>query len=148
MKKNFFIITLSLISISAFAQIETPVRWSYGVKKINKDHAIVFVKAAIDKGWHIYSQTVKDGGPVKTSVTFIKGDDYTAVGNSIAPKPIIKYEEAFKMNVEYYENQVIFQQKVNLKNGQPIIKGAIQYMACNSKECLPPENVDFSVTVK
>jgi thiol:disulfide interchange protein len=148
MKKYLILTILFLINVAAFAQIETPVKWSYGIKKINKNQAIVFVKANIDKGWHIYSQTVKDGGPVKTSIKFIKADDYATAGSSTAPKPIVKYEEAFKTNVEYYENQVIFQQKVNLKTGQPIIKGIIQYMVCNSKECLPPEDVEFTVAVK
>lgn len=148
MKKNILSIIFSLITLTVSAQIETPVKWSYGVKKVDAGNAILFVKANIEKGWHIYSQTVKDGGPVKTSLKFIKTDDYNISGSTIAPKPIIKYENAFKMNVEYYEDQVIFQQRITVKPGQQVIKGTIEYMACNSKECLPPEDVEFSIAIK
>lgn len=148
MKKYLTTFIISCLSLSAFAQIEAPVKWSYGVKKTGKDQAVIFIKATIEKGWHIYSQTVKDGGPVKTAIKFNPSSDYLVTGQPTAPKPISKFEQAFKMDVEYYENQVIFQQKVSLKNGQATVKGTIEYMACNNKECLPPEDVDFSVDVK
>ena len=47
------------------AQILTPVHWSYGAKKTGKNEAVIFIKATIDDGWHVYSQYVKDGGAHK-----------------------------------------------------------------------------------
>ena len=37
MKKLLFLAALWIISLGAYAQIETPVKWSYGAKKINGD---------------------------------------------------------------------------------------------------------------
>ena len=70
MKKIFFIIALLIATSSAFAQIESPVKWSYAAKKLSSTEAVVFIKATIQDGWQIYSLNVKDGGPIKTSFTF------------------------------------------------------------------------------
>ena len=149
--KKIFIITALLI-VTAFletrAQILTPVHWSYAAKKISKDEAVVFIKATIDEGWHLYSQTVKDGGPVKTTITFAPSKTYTLIGKTIEPTPITRNEKVFNMDVSFFEKEVIFQQKIKLKAGQVTVKGTLEYMTCNDHQCLPPEDVEFSVTVK
>ncbi|WP_317169611.1 protein-disulfide reductase DsbD domain-containing protein [Mucilaginibacter humi] len=102
----------------------------------------------MDAGWHIYSQNVKDGGPIKTSFTFAKSKDYTLVGKAIEPKPVTKYEDAFKMNVSYFEKEVVFTQKIKLKSANvTAIKGSLEYMTCNNQKCLPPEDVNFTIPV-
>jgi thiol:disulfide interchange protein DsbD len=146
MKKCLFLVAVLLMSIGAYAQIEAPVKWSYGAKKISSTEAVIFLKATIQDGWHIYSQTVKDGGPIKTSFTFAPSSAYTLVGKTIEPTPATKYEKSFSMNVSYFEKSVIFQQKIKLKSPDAVIvKGQLEYMTCNDKKCLPPEDVDFSV---
>jgi hypothetical protein len=52
------------------------------------------------------------------------------------------------MNVSFFEKSVIFQQKVKLKAGQATVKGTLEYMTCNDKQCLPPETIAFSIAVK
>lgn len=148
MKKLTFIIALSLFSSGLFAQILAPVKWSYAAKKINKTEAVLFLKATIDQGWHIYSTNQKEGGPVKTSITFTPANDYALNGALTEPKPITKFEKVFNMNVSYLEKSVIFQQKIKLKKDQTNIKGKIEYMTCNDKTCLPPEEIAFSIPVK
>ncbi|MES2063693.1 MAG: protein-disulfide reductase DsbD domain-containing protein [Bacteroidota bacterium] len=145
-----FIISAGII-LSGFyanAQILTPVKWAYASKRLNKNEAVILVKATIEKGWHIYSQNVADGGPVKTALVFTKSDEYNLVNKPTEPQPLKKYEKAFDMDVTYFENTVVFQQKVKLVKDQPIINGTVSYMACSNKECLPPEDVTFSVSVK
>jgi thiol:disulfide interchange protein DsbD len=146
MKKCLFLAAVLMISIGAYAQIEAPVKWSYGAKKISSTEAVIFLKATIEDGWHIYSQDVKDGGPIKTSFTFTPSSAYSLVGKTIEPTPTTKFEDAFKMNVSYFEKSVIFQQKIKLKSANAsVVKGKLEYMTCNNKKCLPPEDVDFSV---
>jgi len=148
MKKILFIAVAMMFSMQLHAQILTPVKWAYGFKKIGKQEAVIFIKATIDEGWHVYSQTVKDGGPVKTTFTFAASKAYTLVGKTQEPTPITRYEKVFSMNVSFFEKSVIFQQKVRLKTGQATVKGTLEYMTCNDKQCLPPETVEFSVAVK
>ena len=52
------------------------------------------------------------------------------------------------MNVSYFENSVVFQQKIKLKKAATTVKGKLEYMTCNDQKCLPPEDLDFSVDVK
>ena len=146
MKKLLLVVIVLGISIGAYAQIETPVKWSYAAKKISSTEAVVFLKATIDDKWHIYSQNVKDGGPIKTSFKFSPSKEYSLVGQTTEPTPLTKYESAFSMNVSYFEKSVIFQQKIKLKSpNASVVKGQLEYMTCNDKKCLPPEDLDFSI---
>jgi thiol:disulfide interchange protein DsbD len=148
MKKLLFLAALWIISLGAYAQIETPVKWSYGAKKISSTEAVIFIKATIQSGWHIYSINVKDGGPIKTSFTFAPSKEYALIDKVAEPTPLTKYEKAFSMNVSYFENSVIFQQKIKLKSANTtVVKGQLEYMTCNDKKCLPPEDLDFSVSI-
>jgi len=148
MKKLFLLITVLMVSVGAFAQIETPVKWAYGAKRISATEAVVFLKATIDDGWHIYSLNLKDGGPIKTSFTFPASKDYIIVGKPSEPTPISKYESSFKMDVSYFEKSVIFQQKIKLKTaGATVVKGSLEYMTCNDHKCLPPDDIDFSIPI-
>jgi DsbC/DsbD-like thiol-disulfide interchange protein len=149
MRKVFLMMVAMLFTAAAFAQIENPVRWSYAAKKTSATEAVVFIKATIEPGWHIYSQFLKDGGPQPTNFTFSPAKSYTLVGKTVEPKPISRYEEVFKMNVGYFENSVVFQQKVKLKGtGATTVKGKVEFMTCNDRKCLPPDEVEFSIPVK
>jgi len=148
MKKLLIAFAALLFSASTFAQIESHVKWAEGVKKVSATEAVVLIKATIDEGWHIYSVNQKDGGPIKTSITISPSKDYTAVGKTTEPTPITKFEKSFSMNVSYFENSVIFQQKIKLKAKQTTVKGKIEFMTCNDQKCLPPEDIDFTVAIK
>ncbi|MBY0244445.1 MAG: sugar transporter [Sphingobacteriaceae bacterium] len=149
MKKSILSAALTLFTfLSVFAQIEKPVTWAYAAKKINATEAIVYLKATIDHPWHLYSTNLKPGGPVKTSFTFSKSNDYSPIGKPVEPKPMTKFEQTFKMNVSYFEHEVTFSQKFKINKNVKAIKGVVEFMVCNDKQCLPPEEVSFSVPIK
>ncbi|WP_262247513.1 protein-disulfide reductase DsbD domain-containing protein [Parapedobacter soli] len=141
-------VILCFAATGAFAQILEPVSWQFGAKKINDTEAVVFMKATMDQGWHIYSQHVDEGGPIKTSFTFNPSADYSLVGKPAEPKPKTKYEDVFAMNVGYFDKEVVFQQKIKLKKGTTTVKGAVEFMACDASQCLPPDEVEFTIAVK
>lgn len=149
---NRFILILCVFLFSAGAsqaQIMTPVKWSYAAKKISKTEAIVYIKATIDEGWHLYSQNMKDGGPVKTTFAFPASKEYKLVGKTIEPKPITEFEKAFDMDVSYFEKTVMFEQKVAIQGNKPVtVKGSVEFMVCNDEQCLPPDEVTFTIPVK
>lgn len=148
MKKLLLGIAVSMFSMAAHSQILKPVNWSYAAKRTSKTEATVFIKATIDAGWHLYSQNVKDGGPVKTTFTFPANSTYTVVGKTIEPKAITRYEDTFKMEVSFFEKTALFQQKVKLKGKNAVVKGTVEFMTCDDKQCLPPEEISFSIPVK
>ena len=141
-------LVLSFIALTTRAQILTPVHWSYGAKRTGKNEAVIFIKATIDDGWHVYSQYVKEGGPIKTTFTFPASPAYSLEGKTIEPTPITRNEPVFKMDVSFFEKEVVFQQKIKLKAGQATVKGTLEYMTCNDHQCLPPDDIDFSIPVK
>lgn len=149
MKKVILVCTVLLFTVlGVSAQIENPVTWSYAQKKISNTEAVVYVKATIQDGWHIYSQNVKPGGPVKTTIKFNPSKDYTKVGITAEPKPLSKFEKVFDMNVGYFEKQVVFQQKIKLNKPETTVSGTIEFMVCDESRCLPPQEIKFTLDVK
>lgn len=146
--KVFFAAVLVLSALKGSAQILNPVKWSYGAKKLSATEAVVFIKATIEGGWHLYSQTVEEGGPVKTTFTFPASKEYTLNGTTKEPKPIVRMEPAFGMKVAFFEKSVIFQQKVKVGKFPATVKGAVEYMVCNDEKCLPPTEQAFSIPIK
>lgn len=149
--KGFLVLMVAVccLSVSGFAQLQKPVKWSYAAKRLNANEGIVYFRGTIEKGWHIYSTVQADGGPRKTVFAFSAGKGYSLLGAVVEPKPIKKFEKVFDMDVLYFENTVTFSQKIKLKSRAPFVfKGTLEYMACNDTQCLPPDEVAFSVPVK
>ncbi|EDM36503.1 putative exported cytochrome C biogenesis-related protein [Pedobacter sp. BAL39] len=149
MKKTIFLCCIAvLFTASAYSQILEPVTWSYSVKKTSVSTANVFIKATIDKGWHLYSQVARAGGPTPTVFSFRSSKVFDLVGKTIEPKPITMFEPVFFMEIGYFENTAIFQQKVKLKGKNVTVNVKVEYMACNDKMCLPPTEREFSIRIK
>ncbi|RFP64659.1 disulfide bond formation protein DsbD [Hymenobacter lapidiphilus] len=149
MKKLFLLLCLLLTaSLTAQAQILRPVKWSFGAKPTGGANATLSFTANIDPNWHIYSLSVKPGGPVATSISFEKGTGYVLTGKPVeATKPHTAYEELFGMEISSFEEQATFTQAVRLTVPTTTIKGTVTYMVCDDQRCLPPEDVPFSITV-
>jgi hypothetical protein len=64
MKKLFISSILLLISLGTRAKTLKPVHWNYAAK-IRAQEAVIFLKATMDPGWHIYSQLIKESDQIK-----------------------------------------------------------------------------------
>ncbi|HTN21256.1 MAG TPA: cytochrome c biogenesis protein CcdA [Pelobium sp.] len=149
MKKIIAISALLLLNICAFAQILKPVTWSYSSEALNEKEANLVITAKIDKGWHVYSQYIEEGGPIPTSFTFVKSADYELIGKPVeSPKAVSAYDSNFSMQISWHENTAVFKQKIKLKKPETTVKGTLEFMVCNDKQCLPPEEVEFAVKVR
>jgi hypothetical protein len=149
MKRTLFTaVILTCFFAHLQAQILAPVKWSYAAKDIGHNEAMLFIKATIEPGWHLYSQYIKDGGPVKTSFAFSPNGGYKLIGKPFEPKAISKFEKVFGIEVGYFENSVVFQQKIKVSKKRLVVKGNLEYMVCNDKQCLPPDNIAFTIPVK
>lgn len=148
MKKIIFFVAFLFASAASFGQILKPVKWSYASKRVSDKETVLFFKATINDGWHIYSQTVPENGPQPTIFSFNTSKSYQLNGKVLAAKPVVKHDATFNMDVGYYKNSVVFQQKIKLAENAPTVKGTLTYMVCNDLQCLPPEEVSFSIPVK
>ena len=148
-KLGLFIVAVVMTMSAAIAQIQTPVKWQVAAKKINSKEAVVLIKATIQNGWHIYGQNVAEGGPLSTTFAFKDSKEFTLNGKPVENvKAKSKYEEVFKMNVPYFNNEVVFQQKVKLNGKQATVSGTVEFMACDKNQCLPPDEYNFTVAIK
>lgn len=145
------IILLILLSVPffGFAQVEDPVKWSFAAKKLNAGTYETRLVATIAPGWHIYSQTTPEGGPVPTTVSFTKNPLVTLDGElKELGRLEQKHERIFDLDVKQFSGKVDFVQVVKIKgNAKTIVAGEIESMVCNDTKCLPPKTVKFSVTL-
>jgi len=148
--KALVILFLSIaIFQSGFGQLQDPVKWSFTAKKITADTYEIHLAASITRGWHTYSQTTPDGGPVPTTISFSKNPLVTLSG---AAKEVGKLEQhhepLFGVDVKQFSLAVDFVQTVKIKAGiKTVVKGTLDFMVCNDKQCLPPKTVPFSVSL-
>lgn len=144
-----FLFTLSLLSLTfiSWAQILKPVSWSFSTEAINDKEAYVVATAKIDKGWHVYSLNIEEGGPIATSLTLSPSKSYALVGKATeAPEAEKAFDPNFNMNIAWHEDRAVFKQKVKLNTQEVTINGVLEFMVCNDKQCLPPEEITFKVT--
>lgn len=150
MRKATLLILLLMTGFFASAQIENPVKWSYKLKKVNATTYEVHISATIDEGWHIYSQTTPDGGPIATTINFSKNPLLTLVG---AAKEVGKleqhHEELFGVDVKQFSKSVNFIQTIKIKAAvKTAVTGTVEFMVCNDRECLPPTTNKFSLSIQ
>jgi hypothetical protein len=150
MRKITLLILLLMAGYSAIAQIQNPVKWSYRLKKINVTTYEVHITATIDKGWHIYSQTTPDGGPVPTTIKFSKNPLVTLVGAAKETGKLEqRHEELFGVDVKQFSNSVSFVQTIKVKAAvKTSVAGSVEFMVCNDRECLPPTTNKFSIPIQ
>ena len=148
MKHKIFI-SLFFFAITSIctAQVKNPAKWSFSSKAKGADTYEVHFVVTIEKGWHIYSQSTPDGGPVATSFTFSKNpliilqDKIKEVGRLEQ-----HHEPLFGVDVKQYSDRVDFVQIVKIRKGiKTMLTGSIEYMLCNDSECLPPTRNKFSI---
>lgn len=157
-KEVIMFLSLQLIFIGVKAQILAPVKWSYTAQKTSATEAVLYLKATVQPGWHVFSVNQKSGGPQKTDFAFSKNADCALIGKVTEPTPIARLDQTFGIEIMYFENEVVFQQKIKIlrkalddkgrKNDGISVKGKVEFMACNESQCLPPAEVKFTIPIK
>src|SRR5664280_1308993 len=140
----FLIFFVSHIS----AQIYDPVTWGFSYeKKGDKQYELIFT-ATIDKGSHIYSMNIPAGGPIPTSFSIDTLPGYKLSGETYeVTKPVEVLDDAFGFKIKTFSNTAEFRQKVTAVESSFIVKGTVNYMACNNATCSPPKDVDFAIKI-
>ena len=149
MKKLLFPFVLLLFAVAVQAQIQDPVKFNSELKTLATGEAEAVFTAAIDKGWHVYSTDLSDGGPISATFNVEKIFGAEVVGK-LKPvgKEISTFDKLFEMKVRYFENTAQFVQKLKLTGGAYQIEGYLEYGACNDENCLPPTQVPFKFSGK
>ena len=145
MKRLLSLIFL-LISFSSFAQILTPVKWSWKAEQVNEQEFDIIFTANIDKGWHTYSQYQGNEGAVPTTFTFEKNPSITLIGKTTEASPKVHegIDPVFEVYQKSFEEKATFIQRVKISSNTTL-KGTFEFMVCDDKTCLPPDTKHFSI---
>ncbi len=153
--KNFLIglIALTLIPLLSFSQVLDPVKWSFKVEQTTPGEATLLLIAKIDKGWHLYSQDIPQGGPngapIATTFTFNASKHFELVGKAREPKAIQENDPNFDMILKFFADKAVFRQKIKVLSQKDfVLKGVANFMCCDDHQCIPPADAEFELTVK
>lgn len=147
MKQVLFALALTLFFGAVNAQ---KITWSYSAKKLAANKYELRITANPPAGWHIYSQTTPDGGPLPTAITFNKNPLVTITGSPKENgKLVMYYDKNFKVNVKYFESKVDFVQVVTVKGkAKTNVTGQVESMICNDRTCMPPATEQFTIALQ
>ncbi len=122
-----------------------PVDWKFSKKDLGNGEFLLNFDAKIDKGWYVYSQNVKAGGPQPTTFEFDKNSSFKLMGKVDEKGNLIEgFDKIFEMTVRKYKDKINFSQKVKVNKPNAKVSGYLTFMTCDHERCLPPEDVDFS----
>jgi len=152
MRAFIFTLLLTCFAITSLsAQIFTPVKWKSEYKHVQGNKFDLIHTAKIDAGWSIYSQFLEsDDGPVRTSFVYEKaGEHFKLVGKTKEKgKKKEGFDELFGMNVIKFTDKCVFTQRVTISDYSKPIVGYLEFMTCDATKCLPPDMIDFELSIK
>lgn len=124
--------------------IVNPVSWTYDVTKTGDDIYTISATATIDEGWHVYSKDLPDeDGPVATSFSVKEGDFELSGDLRESGGREEAFDPNFQMDLVYFGHTMTLEQDIKV-TGTSLVRGALEFMACNDVTCTTPKEVGFS----
>jgi len=140
--KSSFIVIFLLTSTYLFSQERVSWDFSY-----NEETNNIEAKAVIAEGWHLYSQHIDNEiGPIPTSFTFEDNENVKLIAKVKEPQSIKEFDDNFEGELNFFKEEVVFAQLVKVYKSTEV-KGFVSFMVCNDNMCLPPKDVDFTITL-
>ena len=134
-------------SITLSAQIEEPVKWESSIESIKKNIFVLTFKAQIAPKWHLYSQFSDPNGAIPTEFIFKENIGFRKIGPTQESQSLVNYDKFFEMDLTYFNNEAVFQQKIELLNPNlNIIEVELNYQACDDALCIF-RSENFNITV-
>jgi len=139
---------IMMFSFHVFSQ--SPIAWKFNTKTLDDNIVELQFIATVQHPWHLYSHDMEQGGPIPTSFNYESKAGLEFLGGiSTNTKPITKDDKLFMMEVKYFDKDVVFSQKVRNNTSKDItLKGYVEFMCCDDKSCLPPDEEEFSFTIR
>ncbi|MBQ9470150.1 MAG: thioredoxin family protein [Bacteroidales bacterium] len=137
MTRRALSILLMLVPTFAMqAQIDDPVQWDIRANHLGSNRIEIVIDATIERGWHLYSTQLPEGGPLPTTFSFdAKG--YRTVGPLVLrTKPHKAHDEVFDLDLEFFEGSASFAQVVELTAERAEALVAVEYQVCFNDKCV------------
>ncbi|MFK7757123.1 MAG: protein-disulfide reductase DsbD domain-containing protein [Flavobacteriales bacterium] len=128
--------------------IEDPVTWTFRSEDSGDGTHEVKMSAEIEPGWHVYAlELPTEDGPIPTEVYINDSNEVELLGETFQPEYITHYDPNFDTDLNYYENEVTFSQKIKTSDVSKLVEGYVYFMVCNDEKCLIPTQLDFQVNL-
>ena len=143
-------IVTGIIAMAFFCTVsaQQKVSWAFVAKKTTDNTYELRMSATPPSGWHIYSQTTPDGGPIPTEFKFTNNALLTVTDKKPKEegKLVTYFDKNFKVDVKYFEGKVDFVKTVTVKGKiKTNISGTVESMICNDRTCMPPTTEKFNI---
>ena len=151
MSKKLIIILFFLGSMFAASAQLNPVLWSFSAVKTGEKTYEIHMKATIQKGWHLYSQSQpEDAIAMPTTFTINPNPLFSKEGKIKELGSMEKMIDATLGATNYqYSNTVDFVQKIKLKTkAKTNFTGNVEFQTCDDKKCLPPKKINYNIAIK
>lgn len=140
---------LLIFSVTTNAQVLEPVKWKTSVEKISDTEYDLVSTATVEDGWHLYSQSVPDNGPIPTTFIYKANADYELSGSTQEEKGHTVDDPVFQMRIKFFADKAEFRQRIKVLNQElSVVEGEVEYMACDDEKCMPPDYVDLKFNLK
>ena len=149
---TLFISSLLFISISA----QTPIKWKVNANEVGENLYELEISAEIEKGWHLYSQFLEsnegydpDNSPLSTYITYELNDYFDTIGSSKEIGIETHFDPVWEAEISFFSNKASFIQLIQLNHSDStILKGNVNFMACDDQQCLPPDDFSFKFDLR
>lgn len=137
----FFLGGINLLN----AQIEDPVEWNISIQETGESTFEINAKCTIEDNWHVYASKISDDpdamGPIPTSFYFPDSTGFDIIGGLKEGEYITHFDPNFEMDLNYFENEATFSQEIKITDPNAMVKGEMNYMACDDSKCIFPDPV-------
>lgn len=147
---KIILIALTFLVFGHNVVAQQKISWRFTAKKTGASTYELHLTATPPIGWHIYSQTTPDGGPIATEFKFTKNALVNIADGQ--PKELGKlvtyFDKNFKVDVKYFEGKVDFVKTVTVKGKiKTNVSGSVESMICNDRICMPPVVEKFNIAL-
>lgn len=147
MKKFLFSVLLGLTTLTSFAQLLQPVKWSSSIEPAGDNEFILTFKAAIDPEWHIYSQFTPDGGALPAEFVYENQEgNYELIGTTEESEYKKVFNDIFGVDEYYFDKEATFTQRIKVINEAfSTFEVTLDYQACKEQCIQQFESFKFTI---
>ena len=145
MLKRIWMLLVAVLAVNNLAA--QSVKWSIAAEEPVGDSCRVVLSAEIPAGFHMYDMERYVGGPTSTSI-ILTASGAELLGTVEPQRKAHRYfDQTFGMEIGTYEGTVQFAHWVKLVDAAATIKAQIEWMICDDTSCMPPEDLDLTLTI-
>ncbi len=149
-KKASVLVIFLALTVTSFAQILEPARWSWEASKksvkVGDEIELIF-KIEIEDNWHTYANDFDpECGPLLTKIDFKSDASFKLVGPLKAVNAKVHHEDVFGCDTKVFEVRGEFRQKIKVLSKNLKLSGDYNGQSCTDAGKCVPFDGEFNVT--